>query len=180
MIGAIILIVAALTTPPSAALDANGTQPASQPATQPDAWFEAPEDWSIQRRNRVVFLDSPEEEGAPSARIALLPKMKFAGRQGDLTFEDWFGLVQQPDPIISQGKLERSKDAAGRPTLRLTKTVEDGGQTVHRVYYAVRDDDEALLVLLTVVPAEQTEPFVVTFDKFVKSIDVEQAPPSHP
>jgi hypothetical protein len=100
------------------------------PKDQPKPMFQAPKGWRMKRRSEgVLFFDLPGPKDGAGCRIAVMEPMEARG-----SFEDWFQLVQAPDPVVSESKITVGKSKGGYATLRQTRVVRQSRGNLHRHY----------------------------------------------
>jgi hypothetical protein len=113
------------------------------PKGQAKPMFRAPEGWMMTRRSDdVVFYDAPGRKDREVCRIGVIAPMEV--KSG---FEEWFQLVQAPDPVVSETRVTEGKSKGGYETLRQTRVVEQSRGNLHRHYCGMRVGKSYVLIL---------------------------------
>ncbi len=126
--------------------------------------FRAPEGWVMTRRSDdVVFYDAPGRKDREVCRIGVIAPMKVKS-----SFEEWFQLVQAPDPVVSESKVTEGKSKGGYETLRQTRVVEQSRGNLHRHYCGMRVGTSYVLILYS---ASSEELFKKNLKKLQELVD---------
>lgn len=98
--------------------------------------------------------------------------MTFAGRTGNMSFEDWFGLLQEPGDIIKSTGVVRGKNSVGNETLFEIKILGDESPPC-RAYYAVRKGDLAVMIMMMSPSFDITQNNAGAFETLIASMQWE-------
>ena len=142
-------------------------------ASEAPGWFQVPEGWQIVTTSATSTRLAPTS-GPADSWISVIGPMRYAGRSGDLSFEQWFSMLQEPG--ASRGsELERGKDGAGRDTL-FQVLINDEEFPPYRAYRGVRDSNRAVVIILLAPTAETAEAALPALDGLAASLRWDAAP----
>lgn len=135
------------------------------PKPQDKPMFQPPQGWKVTRRSEsVLFFDAPAP--AESCRIAVASPME---AKGSITM--WFGMVQAPDPVVTESKVTEGKTKGGYKTLRQTKVVMRRSGEVHRHYCGLECGKGFVLILYSAPNEELFKKHLGEVDKLLDSWD---------
>ncbi len=136
-------------------------------------WFQVPEGWRIVTTSATsTRLVLPG--GAGDVWISVIGPMFYSGRSGDLSFEQWFSMFQEPGATRGS-EIGRGIDGAGHDTL-FQVLINDEESPSWRVYSAIREGNRAVLMILLAPTEQAVEAAVPAFEALGSSLRWEAAP----
>jgi len=129
--------------------------------------FQAPKGWQhTWRSDNLLFFDATKLKEGQTCRIAVVSPSEISGG-----FKEWFSLIQAPDPVIEESRIEEGKTMGGYEMLRQTRVVRKEAGNLHRMYVGLRDGNRFVLVLYTANDKELFEAHTKEVKALVDSWD---------